>query len=272
MKVLSLPEPWAFMVCAGIMDVICLPWKPDEVPGRILIHADSNEAIEDYVKTLPYQTQGLILNHMFMSNLLTFDELPRNAIVGYVTVTGFRHLTDSYWDRDSEQIKWMIKDACVFNRPIRNVHSSQKFFEYDLDEDDFPPSFTVKIHEIYLEDGKIILPAADFFIDDIDNKVRDDWFYYDEPTQTDVLLKEEKIGFAKSVILESLYRRVEYELKRPPFLAPLLDDDKNPIKIKRDGVTEEDWFSIEFRLGKKLKEVYHRLPHEWAWQVSKVEN
>lgn len=272
MKVLSLPEPWAVMVCIGMMDIICLPWRPDEIPGRILIHADSTEVNYDYVKTLPYQTQGLILNHTFMGNLLTFDQLPRDAIVGYATVTGFRHKTDSIWDRDAELIKWMVEDAWLFDKTIFNIHSTQKYFDYDMKEDDFPSSFIPKLKEIHIEDGKLILPADDYYIDEIDNKVRDDWFYYDEPKQTDILLTEELVLSAKTVVLESSYRRAEYKLKRPVFRSPLLDNDNNPIRIKWDGVTEEEWFSIEFRLGKKLKEVYHRLPDEWAWQASTISN
>ena len=216
--------------------------------------------------------QGLILNHTFMGNLFPFDQLPRNAIVGYATVTGFRNKTDSVWDRDTELIKWMVEDTWLFERPISNVHITQKYFDYDMKEDDFPSSFIPKLKEIHIEDGNLILPAADQYIDDIDNKVRDNWFYYDEPKQTDILLTEELVLSAKTVVLESLYRRVEYELKRPVFKSPLLDDDKNPVRIKWDGRTEEDWFSIEFRLGKKLKEVYHQLPHEWAWQSSTIAN
>lgn len=272
MKVLSLPEPWAFMVCSGMMDVMCLPWRPEDIPGRILIHADSTINDNEYIKTLSYQTQGFILNHSFMDNLPFIEILPRNAILGYANVTGFRPITDSIKDTDTERIKWMIEDAWLFGKPIYNVPSTQEYFDYDLKEEDFPSSVKLKLKEIHIEDGKLILPAADYFINEIDNKVLDDWFYYDEPEQTDILLTEDLVLSAKTVVLESLYRRVEYELKRPVFKSPLLDDDKNPIRIKWDGVTEEDWFSIEFRLGKKLKEVYHQLPDEWAWQSSTIEN
>ena len=39
MKVLSVQQPWASLIVAGIKDVENRTWKPKEMPGRILIHA-----------------------------------------------------------------------------------------------------------------------------------------------------------------------------------------------------------------------------------------
>lgn len=43
MKVLSIKQPWASLICSGIKDVENRTWKPKEVPGRILIHAGSTK-------------------------------------------------------------------------------------------------------------------------------------------------------------------------------------------------------------------------------------
>jgi hypothetical protein len=37
MKVLSVQQPWASLICAGIKDVENRSWKAAKVPGRILI-------------------------------------------------------------------------------------------------------------------------------------------------------------------------------------------------------------------------------------------
>ena len=39
MKVLSVQQPWASLIAAGIKDVENRTWKPQEIPERILIHA-----------------------------------------------------------------------------------------------------------------------------------------------------------------------------------------------------------------------------------------
>lgn len=48
MKTLSIQQPWASMICAGIKDVENRTWKPAEVPGRILIHASSKKVTKNF--------------------------------------------------------------------------------------------------------------------------------------------------------------------------------------------------------------------------------
>lgn len=43
MKVLSVQQPWASLICTGVKDVENRTWQPKEVPGRILIHASAKK-------------------------------------------------------------------------------------------------------------------------------------------------------------------------------------------------------------------------------------
>ena len=60
MKTLSIQQPWASLVCAGIKDVENRTWKPAEVPGRILIHASSKKVTKNFF-LLFYVAVGIIL-------------------------------------------------------------------------------------------------------------------------------------------------------------------------------------------------------------------
>ena len=49
MKVLSVQQPWATMICSGIKDVENRTWKPKENPGRILIHASKKFSLKSAI-------------------------------------------------------------------------------------------------------------------------------------------------------------------------------------------------------------------------------
>lgn len=275
MKVLSLPQPWAAFACLGIIDVICKPWHPDEVPGKILIHADSTKTNVDYIDTLPYQLQGIVYNHYFMENFPNFDYMPTNAIIGCVTVTGFKQKTDSVWDRDPDLIKWEIEDPWLLEDVIENVYIQREYFDYNIEESDFPPCFKHELKEIHFEDGKLVLPTRNSFIARFIDKETDDLFYYFDSSQTDLLLEDEEPFDpipAETVILESHRRRVEFKLKRPPYISFFHDDNYQPVDLKWDDGHTSHWFCIAFRIGEKLNEVKYLLPDELYFSPDLSEN
>ena len=89
MKVLSVQQPWASLICAGIKDVENRTWKAAKVPGRILIHASSKKVTRNFFAGIPEQLVSFINNEISFGNFPELDTLPTSAIVGYVTVTGF---------------------------------------------------------------------------------------------------------------------------------------------------------------------------------------
>ena len=275
MKVLSLPQPWAAFACMGIIDVICKSWCPDEVPGRILIHADSTKTDADFVDTLPYQLQGIVYNHYFMENLPTFESMPANTIIGCVTVTGFKKETDSVWDRDPDLIKWEIEDPLLFKGGIENVYIQREYFDYDIDESDLPLSYKYELKEIHFEEGKLVLPTRDSFIRDFINKEDDDLFYYFNTSQADLLLEDEEPFDpvpAETVILESHRRRVEFKLKEPPYTSVFHDDDHQPVKLVWDDGHTTNWFCVVYKIGEKLNEVKYLRPDDLYFPPDLSEN
>ena len=48
MKALSVKQPWASVLCAGIKDVENRTWQTKGAPGRILIHATKTKVESNY--------------------------------------------------------------------------------------------------------------------------------------------------------------------------------------------------------------------------------
>ena len=62
MKVLSVQQPWASLICAGIKDVENRTWKAAKVPDRILIHASSKKVTKNFFAGIPEHLVSFINN------------------------------------------------------------------------------------------------------------------------------------------------------------------------------------------------------------------
>ena len=262
MKVLSVQQPWATLICSGIKDVENRTWKAAQVPGRILIHASSKKVTRNFFDTIPYEWEATIMNHIMMGNLAPLKQFPTSAIIGYVTVTGFEEgMTDSIWDGGPDQIKWKLEDAWLFKEPITDVKGKLNLFDYDLDENNLPPAVKATFLNIHMEDGKLVLPVMDGTIDNIDNKVIESIDFNEVPGMTDMLFvnkDSDELKSFKTVVLQENYKCAEYELKEDPqIFYDALTDDENDDSVRTaillDG-TEIDVRHIVFSIGKKLSE------------------
>ena len=150
MKTLSIQQPWASLVCAGIKDVENRTWKPAQVPGRILIHASSKKVTKNFFASIPEYLVSFINNDIGFGNLPELDTLPTSAIIGYVTVTGFEEgEVDSIWSDGPGVIKWKLEDAWLFDEPILNVKGKLNLFDYDeIDENNLPPAHQVELTDV----------------------------------------------------------------------------------------------------------------------------
>ena len=261
MKVLSVQQPWATLICAGIKDVENRTWKAAKVPGRILIHASSKKVTRNFFENVPYEIEATISNHIFLGNIAPVRSLPTSAIIGYVTVTGFDDgEMDTIWADGPGIYKWKLEEAYMFKEPILDVKGKLNLFDYDLDENNLPPAYKVNLLDIRMEGKNLIVPVMDGTIDDIDNKVIDSISYYDVPGMTDILYQNEEtedLKPFKKVILEENNRRAEYELNGDlQVLYDVVSEEDNSIKMVRllDG-SETPIVTINFKFGKKIREI-----------------
>lgn len=260
MKTLSVRQPWATMICAGIKDVENRTWKAAKVPGRILIHASSRKVPKNFLDTISVGQNSVINNHIYMGNLAPMGELyPTSAIIGYCTITGFEDDTDSLWDDGPGVIKWTIEDAWIFDEPIMNVKGKLNLFDYDeIDENNLPPAHKVPLANIHMEGDKVVLPILDGVIEDvISGEIKELEYFIVDGMTDDLFIDDESLDFKplKTVMLQDNNQKVEFELKNPPQLVAISDplDETKPFMIHWEDGSETEWLAVNFQFGKKIK-------------------
>ena len=162
MKVLSVQQPWASLIVAGIKDVENRTWKPKEMPGRILIHASKKCTVQS-MNSLPIEWVQEILNEQAMGNLPDFPDMPEGAIIGYVAVSAVdQDNANSLWASGESnvdgQFYWHLKDQFIFDEPITGVKGKLHLWEFDLDENNLPSAHQETLEGCEIENDNIFLP------------------------------------------------------------------------------------------------------------------
>ena len=164
MKVLSVPQPYASLIMAGIVDLMNDIWKPKEVPLRILIHANKKKfSFDRFIEEEPIESYQEILNQIFFGNLPDFCDMPYGAIIGFVTVDSIEQLSDD----TGSHYEWHFKDAYLFDEPITGVKGKPRLWDYELNENNLPPAHKVVLSEVKLDGKDIYIPISNFFWDEI---------------------------------------------------------------------------------------------------------
>jgi len=153
-KVISVRQPWAYLLCAGIKDYENRTWKlPEKYKGeQVLIHAgakwDDRHRDMSRLFTLD-QWQSLSARDQVM---MSHGILPTSAIIGAVRFTDCVINADSIWAEkgfiekefyrknsigvEKKQIyNWKAEDAILFDKPILGVKGKLSFWDYDLPEE-----------------------------------------------------------------------------------------------------------------------------------------
>ena len=158
-KVLSVKQPWAYLLCAGIKDIENRTWKlPEKYKGeRVLIHA-SGTAITfgqfcDYIENLDNEDLGLqkiVRENCFRKSWL--HTLETSAIIGSVEIVDCVLNHPSIWAEPSNEVykdpqiygdnkidsavwSWVLAKPILFDEPILNVKGKLGFWDYDLPEE-----------------------------------------------------------------------------------------------------------------------------------------
>lgn len=157
MKVLSVKQPWAYLLCAGVKDIENRTWKlPEKYKGeRVLIHASAKSA--NFWKT----TKAFIVHkELAKIPIHEFDRTTGlySAIIGSVRFVDCTINHPSIWAEKTEVIRsvkldeflmpsgfevqegkpiynWVATDAVLFEKPILNVKGKLSFWDYDLPDE-----------------------------------------------------------------------------------------------------------------------------------------
>lgn len=262
MKVLSVQQPWASLICAGIKDVENRTWKAAKVPGRILIHASSKKVTKNFFAGIPEQLVSFINNEISFGNLPELDTLPTSAIVGYVTVTGFEEgEVNSIWSDGPGVIKWKLEDAWMFDEPILNVKGKLNLFDYDeIDENNLPPAHKVELEDIWLSESEdeVFVPCEQNLFKDIEAGKIGGIELFLTPYLMDVLCVEDafKMKPFKSVTVYHDNKYIAFELADVSDIYNLPDpqDESKPYMIYYSDGSELPWMTAQFMFEKKIEE------------------
>ncbi len=144
MKVLSVKQPWAYLICSGIKNIENRTWKlPEKYKGeRVLIHAGLDNLLSKvrYGETIPFMTDEQISTVLSMgkSTEVFGSLLPVGAIIGSVEIV--RSQVDHHsiwaeynrgWPSDPKVIyHWVLANPILFEKPILNVKGKLGFWDY----------------------------------------------------------------------------------------------------------------------------------------------
>lgn len=252
MKTLTIQQPWASLICAGMKDVENRTWKTPKLPMRILIHSGGKKIPSTLLDEVPEECFAAITNGIAFGWIPPFEEMLYSAIIGYVDVVDIREATDSIWDAGEGSLKWVLKNPRLFDTPIFNVKGQLGLFNYPLDEDDLPPSHEVTCAYPRLEGNQLIFPLGAHFFDYILEGEREIGLAYNEEMKA--IFNSDEIASgrypAKSILLDSPGRQACYDLKQIEIVT-VQDENGNPFRYEDIKGNEQFVYEIYFKLGEE---------------------
>lgn len=133
MKVLTVKQPWAYLICSGIKNIENRTWKcPQKYIGqRVLIHASAKP---DNIK-LEMDGQATAEEIQLLSALNYCDENELySAIIGSVEIVDCVINHPSVW-AEKGVYNWVLANPILFDKPILNVKGKLGFWDYELPEE-----------------------------------------------------------------------------------------------------------------------------------------
>lgn len=127
MKAISIRQPWASLIAHGIKDIENRTWKcPQKYIGqRVLIHASN--------KPSGWRELPLNFRQRDLSKGFSFDNLPKGSIIGSVVISDCVKNHPSVW-AEKGCWNWVLKDAVLFDKPIRDVKGKLGFWNFNVED------------------------------------------------------------------------------------------------------------------------------------------
>lgn len=140
-KAISIKQPWAYLICAGIKDVENRTW-PTKYRGRVYIHASAKLAKHEFT----WEQSSELAKHEEL-------DIVYSAIIGHVDIVDCVINYDSIWAEQSDMFRrthsagivsnppiynWVLANPVLFDKPILNVKGKLSFWdcsEYLADKD-----------------------------------------------------------------------------------------------------------------------------------------
>lgn len=144
MKAISIKQPWAYLIAAGIKDIENRTWKcPEKYIGeRVLIHASKTQ----------YETPMYLLTDEQYDSIKQEKRIEINNSLEYGCIIGSIEIVDcvinhsSIWAEKTvfpEQLdnkciwNWVLANPILFDEPILNVKGKLSFWDYEFSENNY---------------------------------------------------------------------------------------------------------------------------------------
>ena len=138
MKTLSVKQPWAYLIAAGIKDIENRIWKcPEKYIGeRVLIHA-SAKCTMDIRMFKNITSQQLDQVYKIADSLgQNFEAIKCGAIIGSIEIVDCVVNHPSVW-AEKGVYNWELANPILFDEPILGVKDKPGFWDYGFSEDDY---------------------------------------------------------------------------------------------------------------------------------------
>lgn len=122
MKAISIRQPWANLIAHGLKDVENRTWKT-KFRGTVLIHAPLK--VENLKKCFSIAQKEAL--YSFIDQKLLVGET--SAIIGSVEIVDCIQDSSSIW-AEKDCYHWILKNAVLFDTPIKNVKGQLSFWDY----------------------------------------------------------------------------------------------------------------------------------------------
>lgn len=184
MKALSVKQPWASVLCAGIKDVENRTWQTNGAPGKILIHA-TKAKISGSIEGYPDDYISTIKNARMMGQIPEYADMPYGSIIGYLDCFQIVRNAESYWAQP-DSYHWCVKDAYLFDEPIPDINGVRgRLFDVDVDENNLPPAHKVGLLAPEWDEDTLtlLMPASKAVMKMVENGAKDimynlDFFFF----------------------------------------------------------------------------------------------
>jgi hypothetical protein len=128
MKAITVKQPWAFLICAGVKPIENRTWKTN-LRGRILIHAAKKS--EKDLRVLSFPQYGDCCDKLKEKiPTKSFDYWDKSAIIGSVEIVDCVKNHPSIW-AEKDVWNWVLENPVLFKDPILNLKGKLSFWEYD---------------------------------------------------------------------------------------------------------------------------------------------
>lgn len=142
MKVLTVKQPWSFLICSGIKDIENRSWKlPEKYKGeRVLIHASGAKAQFNFSNAHYEKFRELNMRRWYDNDFY------KSAIIGSVEIVDCVINHPSIWAEITPPTRmyenwnkpiynWVLANPILFEQPIIDVRGKLGFWDYDLPEE-----------------------------------------------------------------------------------------------------------------------------------------